>query len=255
MTIRVVIVDDEDLARRGIRTRLERSGGAEVVAECRNGREAVDAIRRTSPDLVFLDVQMPGKNGFDVVQTIGSEFFPRVIFVTAHDRYAIRAFEIHAMDYLLKPIDDERFTLAFDRARQSLELERDGDLGRRLKSMLGEAKSAESLPSDRVVVRSGGRVVFVKISEIDWIEAAGDYITLHAGKKSWLMRETISAMESKLEPKGFARIHRSAMVNLERIAELRALDNGEFRVLLRDATELKMSRNYRHSLQRLIGPA
>jgi two-component system LytT family response regulator len=256
MSVRVVIVDDEELARRGIRTRLQRSGDVEIVAECRNGREAIDAIRRASPDLVFLDVQMPGKTGFDVVEAIGWDTFPHVIFVTAHDRYAIRAFEVNALDYLLKPIDDERFDIAFQRARESLTRDRDSDFGRRLAAVIGDVPGkSDGRPAsrpDRIVVRSGGRVVFIKISEIDWVEAAGDYVTLHVGKKSWLLRETITEMDRKLEPSGFTRIHRSTLVNLERVGEMRALDNGEYRVLLRDGTELKLSRSYRHALQRLI---
>jgi two-component system LytT family response regulator len=257
--MRVVIVDDEELARRGIRTRLQRSRDIEIVAECRNGREAIEAIRRTSPDLVFLDVQMPGKTGFDVIEAIGCETFPRVIFVTAHDRYAIRAFEVSALDYLLKPIDDERFDIALRRARESLARRYDSDLGRRLAAVVGEMAAggnhqSAATRSNRMVVRSGGRVLFVKISEVDWVEATGDYVTLHVGKKSLLLRETITEMEKKLAPNGFTRIHRSTIVNLERIAEMRTLDNGEYRVLLRDATELKLSRNYRHELGRLVGP-
>ena len=232
--MRVVIVDDEELARRGIRTRLQRSPDIEIVAECSNGREAIEAIRRASPDLVFLDVQMPGKTGFDVIEAIGCETFPHVIFVTAHDRYAIRAFEVSALDY------------------------HDSDVGRRLAAVVGEMAlggnhQSAATRSNRMVVRSGGRVLFVKISEVDWVEATGDYVTLHVGKKSLLLRETITEMEKKLAPDGFARIHRSTIVNLERIAEMRALDNGEYRVLLRDATELKLSRNYRHALGRLVG--
>jgi two-component system LytT family response regulator len=255
MTLRVIIVDDEELARRGIRTRLQRSTDVEIVAECGNGRQAIDAIRRLTPDLVFLDVQMPGKTGFDVIEGIGETALPYVIFVTAHDRFAIRAFEVNALDYLLKPIDDERFDVAFQRARQALSRDRDSDLGRRLAAVVGQmgAKDGTAKNSDRMVIRSSGRVIFVKTSEIDWIEAAGDYVTLHAGKKSWLMRETISEMETKLYPNGFSRIHRSAIVNTERIAEMRPLDNGEYRVLLRDGTELRLSRNYRQQLQSILG--
>jgi two-component system LytT family response regulator len=255
MTLRVVIVDDEELARRGIRTRLQRFTDVEVVAECANARQAIDAIRRCTPDLVFLDVQMPGKSGFDVIEAVGWETFPYVIFVTAHDRYAIRAFEVNALDYLLKPIDDERFDLAFQRARNTLAGDRDRDLGQRLASILGGIGVNGTTPkqTDRIVVRSAGRVVFVKTSEIDWVEAAGDYVTLHVGKKSWLLRETIAEMDRKLQTMGFTRIHRSAIVNTERIGEMRPLDNGEFRLLLRDGTELKLSRSYRHQLQGLLG--
>lgn len=257
MTMRVIIVDDEELARRGIRTRLERRGDVDIVAECSNAREAIEAIRRAAPDVVFLDVQMPGKTGFEVVESIGWDVFPHVIFITAHDRYAIQAFEVNALDYLLKPIDDERFDVALQRARESLARDRDSDFGRRLSSVFsqlpgGASGTRHKNRSDRLVVRSGGRVVFVKTAEIDWVEASGDYVTLHVGKKSWLLRETISEIERKLEAAGFTRIHRSTIVNLERVAEMRALDNGEYRVFLRDGTELKLSRNYRHALQRLI---
>jgi two-component system LytT family response regulator len=259
MTLRAVIVDDEELARRGIRKRLEKSGDVSIVAECRNGREAIEAIRRTSPDLVFLDVQMPGKTGFDVIEAVGGDIFPHVIFVTAHDGFAIRAFQVNALDYLLKPIDDERFDIALERARESLARERDSDLGRRLSMAISEVTAAREnghppTPAGRLVIRCGGRVVFVKISEIDWVEAAGDYVSLHAAKKSWLMRETITSIERTLGPKGFARIHRSTIVNLDRIGEMRALDNGEYLVLLRDGTELKLSRNYRAALERLLAP-
>jgi two-component system, LytTR family, response regulator len=255
MTLRVVIVDDEELARRGVRTRLQRLADVDIVAECSNGRQAVAAIRRSAPDLVFLDVQMPGKTGFDVIEDVGWEAFPYVIFVTAHDQYAIRAFEVNALDYLLKPIDDERFDLAFQRARDTLARDQKQDLGQRIASALGDIGVHPSLPRqhDRIVVRSAGRVVFVKTSEIDWVEAAGDYVTLHVGKKAWLLRETIAELDRKLQAKGFTRIHRSAIVNTERIGEMHPLDNGEYRLLLRDGTELKLSRSYRHQLQSLLG--
>jgi two-component system LytT family response regulator len=253
MTLRVAIVDDEELARRGIRTRLQRFPDVDVVADCSNGRQAIDSIRRRTPDLVFLDVQMPGKTGFDVIEQVGWETFPYVIFVTAHDRYAIRAFEINALDYLLKPIDDERFDLAFQRARDALAADRDREFGQRLASVLGDvASSPKSGLADRIVVRSAGRVVFVRISDIDWVEAAGDYVMLHVGKTSLLSGETIAEIDQKLQAKGFTRIHRSTIVNIDRIAEMRALDNGEYHLFLRDGTELKLSRSYRHRLQRFL---
>ena len=257
MNLRVVIVDDEDLARRGIRTRLQRFPDVDIVADCSNGRQAIDSIRRCTPDLVFLDVQMPGKTGFDVIEEVGWEIFPHVIFITAHDRYAIRAFEVNAIDYLLKPIDDERFDIAFQRARDALAAERDREFGQRLASVLGEVgpngAKTSTRQAERIVVRSAGRVVFVKTSDIDWVEAAGDYVTLHVGKKSWLLRETIAEIDEKLQAKGFSRIHRSTIVNTERISEMHPLDNGEYRLLLRDGTELKLSRSYRHQLQDLLG--
>jgi two-component system, LytTR family, response regulator len=260
MSIRVVIVDDEELARRGVRTRLEKLDDVDIVAECKNGREAVECIRRDSPDLVFLDVQMPGKSGFDVIESIGAHSFPYVIFLTAHDKYATRAFDVRALDYLLKPIDDERFHIALSRARDSLSRDREHDLSNRLSRLVNDIRTA-SRPSPptasggdhRIMVRSGGRVMFVKVEEIDWVEAAGDYVSIHSGKKSWLLRETISALEKRLTPYGFARIHRSTIVQLRRVSELRTLDNGEYLVLLADGTQLRLSRNYRQALEPLIG--
>jgi two-component system LytT family response regulator len=253
MSIRTVIVDDEELARRGVRLRLERAGGFEVVAECGNARAAVEAVRRLAPQLVFLDVQMPGKNGFQVIEAIGPERFPHVIFLTAHDQYAVRAFLVQALDYLLKPIDDERFAAALKHARHEIALEQEGMLGRKLAQLLAEGSAASTTPAHagHLLVRSGNGVSLVKCAEIDWIEAAGDYVNLHAGKRALLMREKISQLETEIGPHGFARIHRSTIVNLDRIAEMRALDNGEYRVLLRDGTELKLSRSYRAVLDRL----
>jgi two-component system, LytTR family, response regulator len=249
--LRIVIIDDEELARRGVLTRLEKLPDLQVVAECKNAREAIDAIRRLSPDLVFLDVQMPGKSGFDVIRAIGADSFPYVIFVTAHDRYAMQAFEVNALDYLLKPLDDERFQAALLRAREAVERDQSSDLGRRLSSLLGDSSNVRgsSPPADRIVVKSGGRVVFVKLTDIDWVEAAGDYVTLHAGKKSWLLRDTIISLEKRLGFTLFRRIHRSTIVNIDRIRELRSLDNGEYLVVLADGVELKLSRNYRANLQ------
>jgi two-component system LytT family response regulator len=257
VTLRIAIVDDEELARAGIRARLLRSPDVEIVAECGNGREAVAALRRHAPHIVFLDVQMPGKSGFDVIEEVGWGALPHVIFVTAHDRYAIQAFDVNALDYLLKPIDDERFDVALQRAREAVARDRDSNLEQRLASVVADLRSENhrARESDRIVVRSAGRVVFVKTSEIDWVEAAGDYVTLHVGKKSWLLRETIAEMEKKLEAKGFTRIHRSTIVNTERIGEMHPLDNGEYRLVLRDGTELKLSRSHRYHLQGLMGGA
>ncbi len=255
MSLHVVIVDDEQLAREGIRTRLQRHSDIDLIAMCSNGRQAIEAIYRHSPDLVFLDVQMPGKSAFDVMEEVGWDTCPYVIFVTAYDRYAIRAFEVNALDYLLKPIDDERFDLALQRARDALANDRECELGRRLAKVLGDIGSADRFARkpERIVVRSAGRVVFVNICEIDWVEAAGDYVTLHVGKKSWLLRETVADMEKKLRDKGFARIHRSTIVNTERIAEMRVLDNGEYRLILRNGTELKLSRSHRHQVKGFLG--
>jgi two-component system, LytTR family, response regulator len=255
--IRVAVVDDEPLGRRGIISRLGKTPGFEVIAECCNGREAVTAIREGNPDLVFLDVQMPGMNGFDVLEALGPAY-PGIIFVTAYDQHALRAFEVNAIDYILKPIDDVRFGEAVSRAKRNLDQERQSALGRRLSALLQDVHPAtgdagRSHPAaERFVVRSGGRIRFVRHTEIDWIEAAGDYVRLHAGEKSWLLRETMAAVESALPSRRFVRIHRSTIVNLERIRELRSFDNGDYSVLMNDSTELRLSRSYRAALQRLL---
>jgi two-component system, LytTR family, response regulator len=253
--IRTIIVDDEELARRGVRSRLQSHDDIEIVAECKNGREAIDAIRRLAPDLVFLDVQMPGKNGFDVLDALGTKSLPYVVFLTAHDQYALRAFEVRALDYLLKPIDDERFTQTLARVRESLDRDRGSHLGKRVAALLEEVRSQAANPqpeADRILVRSGGRVVFVKTKDIDWIEAAGDYVSLHTGKREWLLRETVASIEKRLAPLGFARIHRSTIVNPDRIVEMETIDNGEYLVILRDGTRLRLSRNFRHTLPALM---
>jgi two-component system, LytTR family, response regulator len=258
VSIRTLLVDDEELARRGLRVRLERAGDVAVIGECANGGEAIAAIGRLAPDLVFLDVQMPEVSGFDVIEAIGPERAPHIIFVTAYDQYAVRAFDVHALDYLLKPIDDERLGQALRRVREALSAARDEAFSARFAGAMVSVNQAVALGalrpgSDRLAIPSGDRVVVVRIAEVDWVEASGNYVSLHIGKKAWLLRETIAAMDQRLGAHGFARIHRSTLVNTERVAELRALANGEFAVLLRDGTELKLSRSYRHALDALAG--
>jgi two-component system LytT family response regulator len=249
MPIRTLLVDDEELARRGLRVRLERRGDIVVVGECANGRDAIAAIGRLTPDLVFLDVQMPEVTGFDVIQTIGAERAPCVIFVTAFDQYAVRAFDVHALDYLLKPIDDERLAKALRRAHEALASATEDSFSARFAGALGALRPG----ADRIAIPTGDRMVVVRIAEVDWVEASGNYVSLHVGKKAWLLRETIAAMDQRLAAQGFARIHRSTLVNTERVAELRSLANGDFAVMLRDGTELKLSRSYRHALDALAG--
>ena len=247
--IRALIVDDEPLARRGIRTRLLRDADdVEILMECTNGREAADHIRSTKPDLVFLDIQMPGMDGFDVIDAVGIEEMPVVIFVTAYDRHAVRAFDVHALDYVLKPIDDDRFAEALARARAHIDKERQSELGRRVASLMAERKGRDQ----RFVIKSGARISFVAADEIDWVEAAGDYVRLHAGKKAHLLRETMSKIEARLG-EVFLRIHRSTIVNADRIRELETYFNGEYFVILEDGTKLKLSRSYRDRLQAFLG--
>lgn len=255
MAARAVVVDDEDLGRRGVVSRLARMPGVEVVAECSGGREAIETVRRLKPDLLFLDVQMPGVDGFDVVGALSGEASPHVIFVTAHDRYAVRAFEVHALDYLLKPIDDERFDETVRRALETISRNRDGEVGRKVAAVVAEmlTKGGErrAPPPDRYVVRTGGKMTFVRHAEIDWVEAEGDYVRLHAGANSWLVRETMARAEKNLGSRKFLRIHRSSIVNVDRIQELCSLENGDYSVHLRDGRELRLSRTYRDAVERL----
>ena len=252
--IRVLIVDDEPLARERIRTLLENEPGIEVVAECGDAPDALAIIERERPDLLFLDVQMPEMDGFDVLEALaGKPSPPAVIFVTAYDKYALRAFEVHALDYLLKPFDRERFSSALERAREFLMREKKkGALDERLLALLADIKP-ERKHLERFVIKSSGRVFFIKAEEIDWIEAASNYVRLHAGRDSHLMRETMSALESKLDPKKFLRANRSAIVNIEKIKELHTLFRGEYEIVLQTGARLTMARACREKLQELLG--
>ncbi len=251
MQLRTLIVDDEPLARDRIRSLLEQEENIEIIQECRDGREAVAAIESTTPDLVFLDVQMPEVDGFGVIEAVGAERMPTVIFVTAYDQFALRAFEAHALDYILKPFDSERFHRALERARRSVERQKEDDLSERLRGLLEELRpKAKYL--DRLVVRSGARITFLRTDEVDWIDAEGNYARLHVGKKSYLLRETMSGIEAKLDPERFIRIHRSTIVNVERIKSLETLFQGEYVVHLEDGTKLTSSRGYRDRLHALM---
>jgi two-component system, LytTR family, response regulator len=220
----------------------------EIVGQCRDGEEAVSAIVDHEPDLVFLDVQMPQMNGFEVIEAVGGDRMPLVIFVTAFDQHALRAFQVRALDYLLKPFDRERFKEALDRARRQVEREETGDLGRRLLALVKDLRRDQPR-AERLVVKSGGRLFFLRADEIDWVEAAGNYVRLHVGTTSHLLRETMNAIEGRLDPEKFFRIHRSRIVNMERIQELQPWLNGEYAVLLRTGTRLTLSRGYREKLQ------
>jgi two-component system, LytTR family, response regulator len=256
--IRVLIVDDEALARRGIRARLAAAAGFEIAGEAATGREAVRAIAELDPDLVFLDVQMPGLDGFGVVAAVGAERMPVTVFVTAHDQHALRAFEAHALDYLLKPLDDERFIRVLERARRRIEERRGSELGRKLAAVLAETGVAGSgatggRPLGRFLIKGGGRVQVLPVEEVDWIEAAGDYVRLHAGSRTHLLRDRISILAEQLDPALFVRIHRSTIVNMERIRELQPYGNGDYVVVLTDGTSLKLSRGYRDQLEEVFG--
>jgi two-component system, LytTR family, response regulator len=252
--IRALIVDDEPLARRGIHQLLASYRDVTVVGECRDGKEAARALATSAPDLVFLDVQMPGADGFQVINAVGADKMPMVIFVTAYDQHALRAFEVRALDYLLKPFDRDRFREALGRARRHIEQQETGDLGRRLLALVKDLRPAAP-KTDRLVVKSGGRLFFLRTDEIDWIEAAGNYARLHVGTDAHLIRETMQSLEARLDAERFFRIHRSRIVNMERIQELQPWFNGEYVVILRNGTRLTLSRGYREKLQERLGKA
>ena len=243
-----LIVDDEPLARERLLGLLSAEADIEVLGQCRDGEEAVSAIHERHPDLVLLDVEMPRMDGFEVIDTIGPDRMPMVIFVTAYDQHAIKAFQVRALDYLLKPFDRERFNDALQRARTQIESQASGDLGRRLMALMKDLKR-DAPKTDRLVVKSGGRLFFLRADEIDWIEAAGNYVRLHVGPQSHLLRETMNAIEGRLDPEKFFRIHRSRIVNMERIQELQPWLNGEYSVVLRTGARLTLSRGYRERLQ------
>jgi two-component system LytT family response regulator len=250
--IRTVIVDDEPLARRGIRAHLEEERDVEIIAECGNGREAVQVIERQAPDLVFLDVQMPELDGFGVLSALDVEQLPSVIFVTAYDQYALRAFEVHALDYLLKPFDSERFSRALERARAQIERRSISDLSHRLQSLIDDLKTNPKY-AERLVIKTAGRIFFLGVEEIDWIEAADNYVRLHSGRDTHLLRETMNSLESKLDPSQFLRVQRSTIINVRRIKELHPLFRGEYEIVLKDGTRLASGRGYRDRLQELFG--
>jgi two-component system LytT family response regulator len=235
--IRALVVDDEPLARGNLTVLLQLDPDIEIVNECGSGADALEQIRGTNPDLVFLDVQMPECDGFDVLELLGSNLPPVVIFVTAYDQYALRAFEAGALDYLLKPFDDARFYRALSRAKERL------------------AHFKDRLPSktDRLTVKSAGQVLFIKVSEIDWIEAADYYACLHVGARTHLLRRTLSELEEELGPHRFCRIHRSAIVNLDRIRSLDLKEDGEYQVVLESGSRLRLSRRFRKNIQAHLG--
>jgi two-component system, LytTR family, response regulator len=245
-TIRAVIVDDEPLARQYLRQLLQNDPEVTIVGECGNGEEATALLRRQDCELLFLDIEMPEKGGFALLEGLPTPP-PCVIFVTAHDRYAVRAFEVQAFDYLLKPFDEERFSQALSRAKERLRREHRDDLLAELRSVLATLRTREQY-LDRVLVKAGERSFFVATVEIDWIEAEANYVRLHAGAASHLLRESIGSLEERLDPRRFRRIHRSAIVNLDRVKELQPWFHGEHRLLLKDGTELRVSRTYRNNI-------
>jgi two-component system LytT family response regulator len=244
--VRVMIVDDEPLARRGVLLRLQQFSDIEIIGECGDGLSAVERIIELSPDVVFLDVQMPGMDGFEVLRALPRENLPGVIFLTAYEQHALRAFEVHALDYLLKPVDDARFAAAVERAARLMDAATKTRMAERVLQMLGE--NADRYPA-RIVVRSGSRIQIVMVEEIDWIGAAADYSELHVRGRTHLLRETMRSLEQRLDHSKFMRIHRSRIVRSGCIVELRGIDNREYWVKLTDGTEHRSSRTYADRLE------
>ncbi len=269
MTIKTIIVDDESLARRGLELRLSEYDDIEIVAQCSNGRQALDKITELSPDLVFMDIQMPGLSGFDVVKNIDKNQLPMIIFVTAFDRYAIDAFDAQAVDYVLKPIDDDRLATALEKVRRNLAQEGKVNHTQRLMDLIisitGEAPSIieqavagdgpvefEQYP-ERIAIKDAGEITYVPVKEILWVEAAGDYMCVHAQGKVHILRSTMKELEKTLSPRIFQRIHRSVIVNLKRVEKVCSHINGEYHLYLDCGSRLKMSRSYKDKIKHFAG--
>lgn len=253
--VRAVIADDEPLARRKLRILLDSEPEIQVVAECQDGAQTLSAIRSWRPDLLLLDIQMPDLDGFQVLSEISPEEMPVVVFTSAYDQYAIRAFEAHALDYLLKPFDQGRLHQAIERARFELRQSKDREITHRILDLLSRVKSdRQTVPDseERLVIKTKGRIVFLNLDEIDWVEAAANYVRLNAGKESYLLRETISRTSERLNPNHFIRIHRSMIVNIRKIKELIPVNSGEYIVVLKSGKELSCSRGYRANVQHII---
>jgi two-component system LytT family response regulator len=250
--LRILVVDDEPLARGKLLRLLADEDGVEVSGEASSFAEAASAIRSLRPELLLLDVQLPDRSGFELLDEVAVELRPEVIFVTAHDEHAVRAFAVRAVDYLVKPYDRERLRVALDRGREQAMRRR-----REARTLAGDPSAAggESEPMTRFVVRGVGRLLLIEVGEVDWIEAAGNYVRLHHGRESHLLRETMSSLEARLSPRRFARIHRSTIVNLARVRELHHILHGDYSVLLRDGARLTLSRGYRERFERLIAGA
>jgi len=249
--IRALIVDDERLARGRVREMLRTDGEIEIAGEAANGPEAVEAVRQTCPDLMFLDVQMPGMDGFEVLHALSDGRLPLIVFITAYDQYALRAFEACAVDYILKPFDRARFERTIEQAKARIRQERGVDLTGRLIELLKTLKQPQSYP-ERMAIKEGGRIVYVKTGSIEWVEADGNYVRIHAGKTSYHLLGSIGSLEAQFDPKKFRRIHRATIVNVDCIRELQPWFNGCYRVILNSGVELSLSRGYREKQSELL---
>jgi two-component system, LytTR family, response regulator len=249
MLMRALIIDDEPLARQGVSLRLQQFPGIEIAGECADGAQAVDVILETAPDLIFLDIQMPSMSGFEVLHALPQESIPATIFLTAYDRYALEAFDAHAVDYVLKPINTVRFSEAVTRALKMIDA---GWKPQMLQGVLNLANENTSQYASRFTIHTGTKIQVVNTSEIDWIATARDYVELHVGPRVHLMRETMNSLEKRLDPKKFLRVHRSRIVRMDRVAELRSIENREFILVLSDGSEHRSSRTYADQLARWL---
>ena len=252
--IRTLIVDDEPLARAMLRSFLADDAGIEVIGECGDGYTAIEMIESAAPDLVFLDIQMPDLDGFGVLRALAPAAIPNIAFVTAYDQFALQAFDVHAIDYLLKPFDRERFQRTLERAKQQISLQKRKDVNEELLRMLNE-QSARSQPLKRILVKSGDKSFFVRPEEISWIEAQGNYVALHVGAQSFLLRQTVNTLEKQLDPARFQRIERFTIVNLDAIREMHPAGRGEYEIVLKEGVTLKLSHTYRESFLRFASGA
>lgn len=257
--LRVALIDDEPAARRGAMLLLSRDPEIQVVGEAGGCKEAIALIEREKPDIAFLDIQMPGGDGFDVISGLPVDLLPVIVFVTAYDRHAVKAFEVNAVDYLLKPYDDKRFLSAVAKAKEMARGQAGKDVRAQLNLLLSSLKSMQlpaaegpELAGDRVLIKTGGEILFLQSDEIDWIEAEGDYMKFHVAGKSYLMRETMARLEARLDARRFVRIHRSVIVNIDRVRKLAPSFAGDHTVVLRDGTNLRLSRSYHERLAGLL---
>lgn len=247
--IRAIVVDDEPLACKRLVKLLNEEEDVEVVEVCANGKEAIDEINEQDPDLVFLDIQMPEINGFEVLQHIESDRVPAIIFVTAYDEYALKAFEVHALDYLMKPFNKARFRDSLQRAKNSIKSNGNTEVGEKIENLLEYLNPGQDSLS-RILIKTSSRYFFLKADEIDWIESAGNYVRIHSGKNNYLIRETMINMEKKLDDDKFFRIHRSTIINVEKVKELEQWFHGDYQVIMYNDEKLTMSRNYKDLLER-----
>lgn len=252
MSIRTLLVDDEPAALRGLAKRLQGETDVEIIGHCGDGASAVAAITQNQPDLVFLDIQMPEISGFDVVESVGLEQMPAVIFVTAFDQFAVRAFDVHAVDYVLKPIDSERLRLALDRARRHLGESREEPRDSIAAALEDLGLRVSRRWSRRLAVKQNGRILLIDVNDVDKVESSGNYVEVFAGSRKHVLRETLTGLMSRLDPARFAQVSRSSAVNIERVKELHPMFNGDFVVVLRDGTEVSGSRRYRKAFERLM---